>query len=168
MTACFSLRRIIIFAYIHICPRRRIPHTAFLAFSRNRRGPVARLLLKILLQIPRLFWRGPIHICSCAERDLGPVSGHVLFRIFFYCTETIMDVDERRYWMFHSREIGHWSFKNAQCYRSASEKFRYRSLIKKERKETHLDSFRETQTILFGVKPMNRIINDHSASTKQI
>lgn len=41
--------------YIHICPRRRIPHTAFLAFSWNRRGPMAHLLLKILLQIPCFF-----------------------------------------------------------------------------------------------------------------
>lgn len=64
--------------HVHICPRRRIPHTAFLAFSRNRRGPMAHLLLKILLRIPHLFLRGPIHICSCADWAQGPVSGPVL------------------------------------------------------------------------------------------
>lgn len=109
MTACFSPRRIIIFAYIHICPRRRIPHTAFLAFSRNRRGPVARLLLKILLQIPRLFLKRTYSYMFLRRARPGSCFWTRSVPNFFTARRQLWtQMKEDTEWcLFHSREIGH-------------------------------------------------------------
>lgn len=82
--------------HIHICPRRRIPHRAFLAFSRNRRGPMAHLLLKILLQIPCTFSKRTYSYLFLCRMSPGSC---FWTRSELYCIKTVMDIEGKRHRM---------------------------------------------------------------------